>query len=84
MNMKMMSAVFVSSLLVFSVPVFADDSSPQGVGVKPVKAEKKAGRKKRVLMCKDCGKAEKNCECKGEEHRKDDAHENDSKKEEKK
>ncbi|MCM2279019.1 MAG: hypothetical protein NDJ89_13165 [Oligoflexia bacterium] len=37
-------------------------------------AEKATKRKKRVLICKDCGKPETQCECKGEEHRKGDPH----------
>lgn len=63
MNKKMTLAVCVSGLLAFSLPLFADESHNHDHGTPAAKAEKKPGRKKRELMCKDCGKPERICDC---------------------
>lgn len=59
-NMKFVSVMCASMSLMFGAVVLADE---HGHGSAPVKAEKKSGRKKRVLMCKDCGKPESKCDC---------------------
>ncbi len=75
--MKTLSQVVVCVALLgaFSAPVFADEHDHGTVA-----SEKKTGRKKRQLICKECGKPEKQCECKGEEHGESDGHGHEKKK----
>lgn len=79
MNKKIVLATCVSALLAFGAPIFADEHNHASEGT-PAATQNKTGRKKRQLMCKECGKPEKQCECKGEEHRKDESHEHEKKK----
>lgn len=49
--------------LSFAVSAFADEHD-HGTKQAPSAGEvKKSGRKKRQIMCKDCGKPEVNCDC---------------------
>ena len=79
MNKRTVSLLGISALLTFSFPVLAEEHVHGTEETKDAKhadekADKKPGRKKRQLMCKECGKPEKNCECKGEGHREGDGH----------
>ena len=55
---KMIIAACITGFLAVSLPVLADDTHDHGTAT-----EKKSGRKKRQLMCKDCGKPESKCDC---------------------
>lgn len=59
--------VVLSSLAVFAAVPMSMADEHKGHSEEKAAASK-TGRKKRQIMCKDCGKPEKNCECKGEEH----------------
>lgn len=63
MNKKTFSALFISGLFTLTMPALADDTHEQDKEAQSAKSEKKSGRKKRVLMCKDCGKPESKCDC---------------------
>ena len=63
MKKQITSTICALGLLAFSAPLFADESHSHGSEAQPTKADKKSGRKKRVLMCKDCGKPESKCDC---------------------
>lgn len=58
MKKTMILACCLTAMFTLSVPTLADDSHSQGAA-----AEKKSSRKKRQLMCKDCGKPEVKCDC---------------------
>lgn len=66
----MIQKLLVISLFSICAVSFADDTHSRTTPDATTKSAAKSGRKKRELMCKDCGKPEKHCECKGEEHRK--------------
>lgn len=40
--------------------------------VQEIVKEGKSSRKKKVEMCHDCGKPESQCDCEGEDHKKDE------------
>ncbi len=65
MNKKTISAFCISGLFALSAPALAEDTHSHGKEEHEhdAKTEKKSGRKKRVLMCKDCGKPESKCDC---------------------
>lgn len=74
MKKNWISAVSACAFIAFSAPAFAEEAPTQGAAPTEAKAEGKTGRKKREVMCKECGKKEKNCDCKGEGHRKGEEH----------
>lgn len=61
-NMKFVSVMCMSMSLMFGAVALADGHN-HADGSTHAKSEKKSGRKKRVLMCKDCGKPESKCDC---------------------
>lgn len=72
----MKSLIVIVTLL--SSLAFAEESKVSTSSKKtetPVESIVKGGkkeRKKKVEMCHDCGKPESQCECEGEEHKKDE------------
>ena len=50
----------------------SEQTNQQGKNVQSVLKDAKKDRKKKVEMCHDCGKPEVNCDCEGEEHKKDE------------
>ncbi|MGE3611431.1 MAG: hypothetical protein AB7I27_17695 [Bacteriovoracaceae bacterium] len=50
----------------------SEQTNEQGKNVQSVLKDAKKDRKKKVEMCHDCGKPEVNCDCEGEEHKKDE------------
>lgn len=66
--------ILALGLLLVSLSSFAhenDKSKSQESGVEQIVKKSKSDRKKKVEMCHECGKPEEQCDCKGEEHRKD-------------
>lgn len=59
---KFVMAVAVAGLMTMGSVAMADGHDHKA-NDGAAKAEAKTGRKKRQLMCKDCGKPEKNCDC---------------------
>lgn len=68
---QVLSAIFVSAALVSGSLSFADESHPAADPVTANQTEKKPSRKKKVEMCSECGKPEKECECHGKDKKKD-------------
>lgn len=71
-----MKFLFIVFFLVFT-SAYADEIKSEqtiekGKNVESVLKDSKKDRKKKVEMCHDCGKPEVNCDCEGEEHKKDD------------
>ncbi len=71
-----MKFLFIVFFLVFT-SAYADEikseqTTEKGKNVESVLKDSKKDRKKKVEMCHDCGKPEVNCDCEGEEHKKDD------------
>lgn len=72
-----MKFLFVVLFLVFSSAhaeesKSSEQSAEKGKNVQNVLKDAKKDRKKKVEMCHDCGKPEVNCDCEGEEHKKDE------------
>ena len=69
---------FVVIVTLLSSFAFAEEgkvltSSPkEEKSVESIVKDGKKERKKKVEMCHDCGKPESQCECEGEEHKKDE------------
>ncbi len=69
---------FLFIILVLTVSnAFADESkqsqkNEKEKSVQSVLKEAKTTRKKKVEICHECGKPEVNCDCEGEEHKKDE------------
>ncbi|MBL7664293.1 MAG: hypothetical protein JNM93_04120 [Bacteriovoracaceae bacterium] len=63
-------------VLLSSVSVFAqtstDSAQTETQPVENIVKEAKKDRKKKVEMCHDCGKPETECDCEGEEHKKNE------------
>lgn len=58
--------VLIAALAVFAVPsAFAESKDQKNASevTKTITGEKKTARKKKVLMCADCGKPETECTC---------------------
>lgn len=68
--------VFILAALVISNVSLADEvqssKKESKSTVQEIVKEGKSSRKKKVEMCHDCGKPESQCDCKGEEHKKDE------------
>ena len=63
--------------LFFSPTSFAEGEAKQAVEKKSTeqtKSPKKKTRRKKALMCQECGKPETECDCEGEEHGVDHEH----------
>ncbi len=69
-----MKYLFIILALSFS-SVYAEETKPGKTenrnNIQNVLKETKKDRKKKVEMCHECGKPEAQCDCEGEEHRKD-------------
>jgi|APGre2960657468_1045069.scaffolds.fasta_scaffold96761_1 hypothetical protein len=67
--------MFTLVLLLVSMNGYAQESSktksPES-NVEKIVKKSKHDRKKKVEMCHECGKPEEQCDCKGEEHKKDE------------
>ena len=67
--------MLILGLLLVSMNGFAQESSktksPES-NVEKIVKKSKPDRKKKVEMCHECGKPEEQCDCKGEEHKKDE------------
>ena len=79
-----MKNLFIISLIaimtVFAPSSFAQESSKETVReTKENTSKPKKNRRKKVMMCHECGKPEIECECEGEEHgvKNDQAHKDD-------
>ncbi len=73
--------VLIMLALVISSVSFADEiqlsQEESKSTVQESVKEGKSSRKKKVEMCHECGRPESQCDCVGEEHKKDGAVEND-------
>ncbi len=62
--------------LITSMGAFAqnsiDTTQTKDKPVEKILKEAKKERKKKIEMCHDCGKPEVDCDCKGEEHKKEE------------
>lgn len=74
MKKNWIALLSLCSVFALAVPAAAEEGAGSAANAGEAKAEKRTGRKKRQLMCRDCGKPEKNCECEGEQHRKGEGH----------
>lgn len=71
--MKFLIVVLLLSLsTVYSTESKPDQNVEKKKSVQSVLKDSKQNRKKKVDMCHDCGKPEVNCDCEGEEHKKDE------------
>lgn len=72
----------ISALAQVSTP--ASSPATKSTAIEQLKKTEKKSRKKKVLMCAECGKPESECECEGHhgkgEHKDDDAKETADKK----
>lgn len=66
--------ILLSALMLVSLSSFAqtEASKPKSQGAMETMVKKvKKERKRKVEMCHECGKPEEQCDCKGEDHKKD-------------
>ncbi len=75
-----MKALIFTVSMAFTLNAYAEANTPAAVAtpttdsaVKAMTGTAKKSRKKKEVMCAECGKPESQCECKGEEHRKTDS-----------
>ena len=72
-NLLIISLIATMSLFVSSG--FSQESSQEAVKtVKENQSKPTKNRRKKVMMCHECGKPEVDCECEGEEHGVKDDH----------
>ena len=68
--------VFILAAFIISSASFADEvqssKKESKSTVQEIVKEGKSSRKKKVEMCHDCGKPESQCDCIGEEHKKNE------------
>jgi len=63
---------FLGFTSAYADEIKSEQTTEKGKNVESVLKDSKKDRKKKVEMCHDCGKPEVNCDCEGEEHKKDD------------
>lgn len=71
-----MKFLLIALFLTFSFAYAKEPKSEQTTknekNVQSVLKDAKKDRKKKAEMCHECGKPEVNCDCEGEEHKKDE------------
>lgn len=67
MKLKNVVVLFIA-ILTFSSTHSYGESEVKKVLQGEVKEKDSSGRRKKVMMCHECGKPESECECEGEEH----------------
>lgn len=70
--MKFLIVVLLSLSSSYATESKTDQNVEKTKSVQSVLKDAKQSRKKKVEMCHDCGKPEVNCDCEGEEHKKDE------------
>lgn len=70
--MKMILLIFLTLLSISFADEVKSSKKEAKSSVQEIVKEGKSSRKKKVEMCHDCGKPESQCDCEGEDHKKDE------------
>ena len=69
-----MKVLVLTIALLLARGAYAEEAKPTSAdsAVNAMTGKEKQSRKKKAVMCAECGKPESECECKGEKHDKQD------------